>query len=845
MAPRKKTTKKRNEKGFVNAFISQFRPWTNKELKDTFEPLIDLQTTKDTNRVSINIDPETLSKNLFSDERDKDKDKSSIYHSLEGTSKNLKSSVQESITNEKILEYFPDVDAAKGIIIDSILSPNNLKRESMTIVVEKKSITDDNIITKITEILNKYFIEEMKLNDKLEMWLEKAIYIDGAVGLASIPVSAENIIDDMKVSLESKEKYIVNDSAFGISEDFTNMSSKQFEEQYMSIENNRINFIKETEKTQEVIQKSKFDKKQSYAPLVEVIDNPDILFLSEEKKKENKKQMKEKMKNFYKDNILFINESEVNKKTTLLNLEIDKCAIIPIHTPGSNKIEYSGFFIILNDNNMPIKKDEINNTMELTHTPGVFDDIFKSYNINDLQNYSNLSNIKPEDIYKDILLEYINQGLSVKDLGYISKDIDSVICKYLFFNNLKKKKIKFLYLPSEFLTYFAFHYDKNNMGISILSKLKTSLEQYMTIKICNILAALDNAISKKIITVRAQDEKLLSHINHLPKFLDDIKEAYVNKNTPKFSISPDSISSSAVKSSLSVKVEGMQGSFDITSENVSSQNNLVDNELFENSRREVITGLGIPPSAINALGEHEYSRSVAGSSILFANKIEKEQMTTITHTSKHVQNIVRFDKNLLKQIRNIVNDIPIESIIEDIKVHLPKPHVVYNEGDSNIIRGVIDIAENLANKYIPDDLSAINDKLSDRVNLIKAFFIKHYTETKLEEMGMPINIDLFDIPTLQDYIQELINLSHGIGTKVKSDETQPTSLPPSSGDNFNEPPPTNTPPVEEQPLPGTETPPVDDTTGIPPTDTTIPPTTTPPVDETTEPPGGPDDNFRL
>ena len=383
------------------------------------------------------------------------------------------------------------------------------------------------------------------------------------------------------------------------------------------------------------------------------------------------------MQNFYKNNILFFNENEVDKDTTLLNLEIDKCAIIPIYTSGNNDIDYSGFFIILNEKNMPIKKSEINNHMDLTHVPGVFDDIFKTYNINNLQEYSNLSNIKPEDIYKDILQEYINKGLSDNDLGYISKDMDSIICKYLFFNNLKKKKVKFLYLPSEFLTYFAFYYDQNNVGMSVLTRLKTSLEQYMTIKICNILAAYDNAISKKVITVTANDDKFLGQIDGMPKMLDMVKNAYINKNTPKLSISPNVISSGAVKSSISVKVDGIQGAFGISSENASSQNNLVDNELFENTRREVMTGLEIPPSALNALGEHEYSRSVASSSILFANKIEKKQMIVISHLTKYIQNVIRFDKNLSTQIKSVIGDINVKDILTDIKIHLPKPHVVY------------------------------------------------------------------------------------------------------------------------------------------------------------------------
>ena len=843
MAPKKKVTK-RNERDFVKSFISRFTPWTNKEVEKSFKPQIDLTTKNDSSRVTANLSPDAVIKHIVGINEHDDREKSNIFNKLDNMNKNLKSSVEESMTNEQILDFFPDVDAAKGIVIDSILSPNNLKRESMTITVEKRTITDDNIIVRLTKILNKYFIEDMNLNDKLEGWLEKIIYIDGAMGLVTIPVSAENIIEDMNISTESKEKSISNNSVFGVSELFKPKDHKDFEEEYMSLESNRIEFIKNVENVTN-IKKSNFSKKNLNIDFIEVIDNPDILFLSQENKKQNKKQMKDKIKNFYKDNILYINEKEVNKKTTILNLEIDKCAIIPVHTPGSNNIEYTGFFIILNDNNMPIKKSEINSNMELTHTPGVFDDIFKTYNLNNLQEYSNLSNIKPEDIYKDILLEYINQGLSIKNLGYIDKDIDSTICKYLFFNNLKKKKIKFLYLPSEFLTYFAFNYDKNNIGISILTKLKTSLEQYMTIKICNILSVLDNAISKKVITLNARDEKLFTQVNDINKLVDIIRDQYLKKNTPKFSISPDAISTSAVKSSISVKVEGVQGTFDVSTENVQSQNNLVDNELFENIRREVITGLGVPPSALNALGEHEYSRSVAGSSILFANRIEKHQMISITHTSKYVQNIARCDKKLLAKLKAVIAEEDLTSIIEDIRVHLPKPHSVYSESDLNLIRGIIDNVEFIANNIYPPELSNIDDeKIRDTVDIQKALFKRNYIIDELEKMGIVIPVELEDVTQIQDFILQIKNIGHGIMTKIKEDDTQPTDEPPpGGGGEFDDELNTNNPPSNDEQLPE-DTPPED--TPVSPGDTDTGNTPPSPDDTATdEPSGGPDDNFVL
>ena len=801
------------DKSFISQILSYLTPRSDKDTDKTFKPEININSQNNIDRLSSSISPKVLKENIF-EKKDGSSDKVNIQSKLEGITKEIKASVEESITNESILNYFPDVNAAKGIMIDSILSPNNLKRESMTITVDTNVTTDETIISNITKLLNKYFIKEMKLDDKLETWLEKIIYIDGALGLATIPVSSENILNDMKVSLESKEKSISNHSVFGVSELFKPKTYKEFEEQYTTIESNRINFIKETENVKN-INPTKFKKETQYTPLVEIIDNPDILFVSQEKKKENKKELKNKMKNFYSNNILFFNESDVDKNTTLLNLEIEKCAIIPIHALGSSDIEYTGFFIILNENNMPIKKKEINNTIELKHVPGVFDDIFKSYNINDLQNYSNLSNIKPEDIYKDILLEYINQGLSIKDLGYISKNIDSTICKYLFFNNLKKKKIKFLYLPAEFLTYFAFYYDNNNVGISILTKLKNSLEQYMTLKVCNILAAYDNAISKKLITVNGNDESFLSNVNDIPALLNTIQQAYIDKNTPKFSISPSVISTGAVKSSIAVKVTGLRGGFDIASENVSAQHNQVDNELFENIRREVITGLDVPPSALNALGEHEYSRSVASSSILFANKIEKKQMIVKSLLSKYIQNVIRFDKNLLTELTSVVDGFKVSDIIKDIRVHLPKPHSVYVESNANVIRNIVDNAEQLGNNLYPNALSGADEKLSETLDLQRALYVRDYIINNLEEIGINIPSGLEDIVAIQDFIMRLKNMSFGISVKLKEDEVQPDDRPLSSpgGYDYNQPsgPGSNDQPGDTEETPPDETSPTDDT----------------------------------
>ena len=173
----KKKIEKRNERGWLNQLISLMTPWNNKEVENSFKPQINITTQKDMNRMSPHLSTKTLYENMFGDDEDKSTGKSTIRHKLDSLNKNLKTSVQESVTNEQILEYFPDVNAAKGIIIDSILSPNNLKRESMSIMVEKSTITDEAIIANVSKILNDYFIKEMKLDSKLEIWFrENTLY---------------------------------------------------------------------------------------------------------------------------------------------------------------------------------------------------------------------------------------------------------------------------------------------------------------------------------------------------------------------------------------------------------------------------------------------------------------------------------------------------------------------------------------------------------------------------------------------------------------------------------------------------------------------------------------------
>ena len=99
------------------------------------------------------------------------------------------------------------------------------------------------------------------------------------------------------------------------------------------------------------------------------------------------------------------------------------------------------------------------------------------------------------------------------------------------------------------------------------------------------------------------------------------------------------------------------------------------------------------------------------------------------------------------------------------------------ENDSNTIRNVITDATSAAETLYPDDLSNLDDKLSDNLTLIRSFYIRNYTLKKLEELGMPLETELEDMSDIQDLILSLKNISYGIGTKMKEDETQPADIP--------------------------------------------------------------------
>lgn len=596
-----------------------------------------------------------------------------------------KNIAKNKFDNEMIKRIAPEINMAAAIVIPSIISPNDLRDNQISIVSESKHITQD-LNTKISAMLEEHFNNDLKLSDKIPDWLYDMLYSTGAHPVMILPVSElDQMINDPEALVPGTESFrnFKNLSIDHLRPIFGIGDPSPLDDHQVDTLSTRITPAIESIVDQYVSEATDIDgkdskiasynrskaKKDTALPEhlkkfvkaaienMSIADNPDVLKINKAKQQNAVDAITDKLKKVYRyKEAPFVSLGHGNTKKDVNHpvfIELPTESVIPIFVPGSPN-DHIGYFVLIDEFGNPIRSD-LDNTPKTTQSQSLTESLYTAFGFPQDSIVSQNKRVQTSlmsDVYQQIITNHIKQRLESN--GLINTDIgtDNSIYRCMFQRLLSAKKTRLLFVPRELLTYFCFKHNEDGTGRSKLEDIKFILSLKMTVLICRYLSQMNMAVNRRTIELTIPDV-----VADPIAYIEAIKRNVIDKSMVNFSWNPQDITTDLAQRSISVKAKGIAGAgdFEIINEQNQYQENTPDDGLSESLDKLIVLTLEVPPAAMNNLSENEYSRSVATVNIFFGRNMAKHQKIFCGHATSLIRNYTLLSTPLRDKIKELLS----------------------------------------------------------------------------------------------------------------------------------------------------------------------------------------------
>jgi hypothetical protein len=617
---------------------------------------------------------------------------------------------------ESAMQLFPDLELAAQILISSIISPKDMSTGEIIFTAPDGILPPEVTGTLISKI-KEYFDKDYKIKPLVPKILREALFGSGSYPIAVLP---ESSIDDIingfsNPSMESMSEYVSSDGvprstgflgnpALEETQKKSNFCLEAFSDKTTAIYNSVLT-IKTNKKT------TAFEN-----AFLHVTDNPNALkiplaiqaataskaknIISNKVNNTNNGVIKDTVKiypGFESDkkltgsqlkSLIYKNKSKkslslVRVKTAdqasrksvgaPLVLRLPSESVIPVHIPG-NEEQHVGFFVLLDMEGNPIKNNS---------TATGFDGLSGSSKGNELQSilleranhslngadsFNSLTYDQSTQIYTDIvetdLKERLAKGIYGKNITLGS---NSEIYRIMLARALSNQYSQLLYLPSELVTYFAYKYDKNGIGKSLLDDMRILNSLRGMTMFARVMASIKNSIG-------ITDVKLkLDESDPDPQKTIEIAMHEISKTRQQFfplgTNQPADLVDWIQKAGYQYTFEGHPGIPDVNIEFGERNSNYSkpDQDLDDELKKRTIQSIGLSPETVDNGFGAEFATTVVANNLLLSKRVMQIQEHITPQITDHARKVASNDTNLYDEIKLII-----ESNFDKMKSELNK-----------------------------------------------------------------------------------------------------------------------------------------------------------------------------
>lgn len=607
-----------------------------------------------------------------------------LYNYLASTSQRAAAWERES-KSANILS--PEIEAAKDIMVASILSPVDLQTDAINVEVIDKSLPEE-VQTRLSKVLSDYVNNDLRLSERLAKWIGNAMYQTGATPIMILPQS--NIktlknINDLEyagmfersdlikaTTRPSKTKKIASGESLEYTSSFESLSIQPSSEEFNSFVDRMANDCLISVEELDFIEKDTVntifkEKEQFKKELKEVIDKSKnfILFSTDIKTltkhgNDIRSKLEEMQRDIDKEFIqnkptpLYVldtakgKEGEIEAPTLI---ELPYQSVIPVIVPGAPE-QHIGYFVLVNQWGEPINPDNrdmndmnANGRLMESNMHAMFG-VPSSLVVGDrspLQHFKITS-----AIFGNILRHFMERKLEEYGLGGTQIQQHEAITTCLMRNMLDSRRIGLIFVPEPMMVYYHFDVHQDGTGKSLIEDLRTITGLRTTLVTANIMAATENSIDQKVVELNVGEMNANSQ-----QLMEQVKNALTEKRIMRYDNNPLNVQRDLIQKSLTIVPKGIKGLGDalsVTTNHRSAGAIGADDSLLTQLGDWLIQGLKVPKSILTKSGDEEFARSVVTTNLFFNNKVKIYQRNVNEKSTKLIRTYVKYSTPLQEKI---------------------------------------------------------------------------------------------------------------------------------------------------------------------------------------------------
>lgn len=628
----------------------------------------------------------------FSVEKPQNTKIQNIERYLGSTSENIAKTTRE-LQRFKVLT--PEINKAKMVLVPTIMSPNDVQTDSITITVGTEEL-EPEVIAELNDELTDYFNDGLKLSNKVTDWIGEALFETGAKPVLILPKGPIKLLTQAMMLEEelakrgevlgvgfeyldpSNYKVVEEENLFVSSESFINDPTLDLDiEDVLYGQFNDILNGENGKKVKPAIEAMVKATKENKKNIVERAQ--DIFTFTTDYRSivSSKKTTGEKLKSLNKKiseslygangGRIFISSDEEHLSDgdhpTLIPMPAE--AVIPVCIPGDPSA-HIGYFILTDNLGNPLDmtgtgeaNGPYNSETSRSKTCSTNATLREGTTIIYGGKFNGSSELSENDqfeaashIFGITVRKMLENKLRDNDLEGMTIHQHQAVTTTLFQRLIRRAKVKIVFVPATMMAYYAFDYRKDGTGKSLLEESSFLISLRNTMVIANVLTAIKNSTDRTRIEFNVGNQA-----TNVEQLMEVLRDMYVSKRMLNFEHDPLTVARDLIQNSIQMVPKGLRGleELEVSTENTGgSVSTQPDTDMMEKLSELVTLSMGIPPSALNRLSEDEYSRSIATTNLFFANEIRIKQRVVCDTTTQLVRQYTLSSKPLMEKIINLL-----------------------------------------------------------------------------------------------------------------------------------------------------------------------------------------------
>ena len=460
-------------------------------------------------------------------------------------------------------------------------------------------------------------------------------------------------------------------------------------------------------------------------------------------------------------------------RTTIGNpliMELPSESVIPVHVPGQVD-KHIGYFVLLDQSGHPMSsstdKDYYTELQQrMAPGPGGSYSSTLLTRITSMTQGFDCSNRSHIDYSMKVYADMVEQDLLARLRNGIYPNgvalaRNEEVYRIMLARALEQKQTQLLFLPVELVTYFAFRYNGDGVGKSLLDDMKVLNSLRAMLLFSNTMASIRNSVGLTNVRLKLDPEDPDPE-KSIERVMNEIVRAK-QQSFPLGTNSPTDLVNYLQRAGFQWLIEGHPGLPDMNIEQTETNTSYAkpDTELEDSLRKRAIMATGLNPETVDNGFSGEFATSVVANNVLLSRRIMQLQEQFTPQLSDHVQKVIfssqslmdqleeclhknfedfKFEKSYVESVVGKDNPRMVETMVEHllndfvrgIEATLPRPNTVTLENQFTALESFVKLLDPMLDAYISDAFFTDNlvgetaGKASEIKALLRAYFIRQW-----------------------------------------------------------------------------------------------------------------------